>query len=103
MTNVLFTSLRRYQKFKVFRVKSKNDGKYYAVKRTIEPFRNSRDREMKLREVQKHELLPKHPNLVEFKCAWEEKGQLYIQTELCEYRLLFLFFFISFGVLCEPF
>lgn len=71
----------------VFRVKSKNDGKYYAVKRTIEPFRNSRDREMKLREVQKHELLPKHPNLVEFKCAWEEKGQLYIQTELCEYSL----------------
>uniref|UniRef100_A0A0N5AC12 Membrane-associated tyrosine- and threonine-specific cdc2-inhibitory kinase wee-1.3 n=1 Tax=Syphacia muris TaxID=451379 RepID=A0A0N5AC12_9BILA len=71
----------------VFRVKSKNDGKYYAVKRTIEPFRNSRDRELKLREVQKHELLPKHPNLVEFKCAWEEKGQLYIQTELCEYSL----------------
>ncbi|VDD85567.1 unnamed protein product [Enterobius vermicularis] len=71
----------------VFRVKSKNDGAYYAVKRTIEPFRNSRDREMKLREVQKHELLPKHPNLVEFKCAWEERGQLYIQTELCEYSL----------------
>lgn len=71
----------------VFRVKSKKDGKYYAVKRTIEPFRNSRDRELKLREVQKHELLPKHPNLVEFKCAWEENGRLYIQTELCEYSL----------------
>ncbi|VDM28525.1 unnamed protein product [Toxocara canis] len=44
-----------------------------------------RDRDLKLREVQKHELLPKHPNLVEFICAWEEEGRLFIQTELCEY------------------
>uniref|UniRef100_A0A9J2PKL5 Membrane-associated tyrosine- and threonine-specific cdc2-inhibitory kinase n=1 Tax=Ascaris lumbricoides TaxID=6252 RepID=A0A9J2PKL5_ASCLU len=71
----------------VFRVKSKDDNKWYAVKRTIEPFRNSSDRELKLREVQKHELLPKHPNLVEFIRAWEERGRLYIQTELCEYSL----------------
>uniref|UniRef100_A0A914RJ67 non-specific serine/threonine protein kinase n=1 Tax=Parascaris equorum TaxID=6256 RepID=A0A914RJ67_PAREQ len=42
---------------------------------------------LKLREVQKHELLPKHPNLVEFIRAWEERGRLYIQTELCEYSL----------------
>lgn len=67
-------------------MKSKDDNKWYAVKRTIEPFRNSSDRELKLREVQKHELLPKHPNLVEFIRAWEERGRLYIQTELCEYR-----------------
>ncbi|VDK50393.1 unnamed protein product [Anisakis simplex] len=71
----------------VFRVKSKEDNKWYAVKRTIEPFRNASDRELKLREVQKHELLPKHPNLVEFIRAWEEKGRLFIQTELCEYSL----------------
>ncbi|KHN85935.1 Membrane-associated tyrosine- and threonine-specific cdc2-inhibitory kinase wee-1.3, partial [Toxocara canis] len=71
----------------VFRVKSKDDNKWYAVKRTIQPFRSLRDRDLKLREVQKHELLPKHPNLVEFICAWEEEGRLFIQTELCEYSL----------------
>ncbi|MFH4976632.1 hypothetical protein AB6A40_003341 [Gnathostoma spinigerum] len=71
----------------VFRVRSKDDGRWYAVKRTIEPFRNASDREIKLREVQKHELLPKHPNLIEFVKAWEERGRLYIQTELCEYSL----------------
>lgn len=72
--------------WQVFRVKSKDDNKWYAVKRTIQPFRSLRDRDLKLREVQKHELLPKHPNLVEFICAWEEEGRLFIQTELCEYR-----------------
>lgn len=71
----------------VFRVKSKFDGRHYAVKRTIEPFRNCRDKALKLREVQKHELLQHHPNLVDFKCAWEEKGRLYIQTELCDCSL----------------
>ncbi|VDM39949.1 unnamed protein product [Toxocara canis] len=71
----------------VFRVKSKDDNKWYAVKRAKEPFRNSSDRELKVREVQKHELLPKHRNLVEFVRAWEERGRLFIQTELCEYSL----------------
>jgi membrane-associated tyrosine/threonine-specific cdc2-inhibitory kinase len=34
-----------------------------------------------------HERVPKHENLVEFICAWEEKDLLYIQTELCEMSL----------------
>lgn len=85
----------------------KEDGRRYAVKRALDAFRSSADRSLKLREVQKHELLPKHINLVQFYKAWEEKwasvevrprfdtiyfasfsGRLYILTELCEKSLL---------------
>ncbi|KAK6107501.1 Protein kinase domain family protein [Brugia pahangi] len=72
----------------VFKALSKDDKRWYAVKITVEPFRSPADREIKLREVQKHELLPKHPNLVSFVRAWEEYGFLYIQTELCQCSLL---------------
>lgn len=75
----------------VFRVRNKEDGKLYAVKRSVELFRSACDRMQKLAEVQKHEQLPKHPNLVEFVKAWEERGQLYIQTELCEMRYFIRF------------
>uniref|UniRef100_A0A0N5AKU3 non-specific serine/threonine protein kinase n=1 Tax=Syphacia muris TaxID=451379 RepID=A0A0N5AKU3_9BILA len=86
----------------VFRVKSKIDGKHYAVKRTIEPFRNPSDRDLKLREVQKHELIPRHPNLVEFVSAWEENGRLFIQTELCDYSLLACFTLYAFQLSFVP-
>lgn len=59
----------------------------YAVKCSLGAFRSSADRRTKLREVERHELLPSHPNLVNFVKAWEEKGHLYIQTELCECSL----------------
>jgi len=68
---------------KVVCAKSKDDGKCYAIKYTLEPFHTLSNRRQKLEEVKKHELLPSHPNLVKFYCAWEEKGRLYIQTELC--------------------
>uniref|UniRef100_A0A915DDX9 Membrane-associated tyrosine- and threonine-specific cdc2-inhibitory kinase wee-1.3 n=1 Tax=Ditylenchus dipsaci TaxID=166011 RepID=A0A915DDX9_9BILA len=68
-------------------VKSKDDGKMYAVKCSLDRYRNSADRSTKLKEVQRHELLPPHPNLVKFIKAWEEKGRLYIQTELCQRSL----------------
>ena len=68
-------------------MKSKDDGKLYAVKCSLGLYRNSADRRSKLQEVQKHELLPQHPNLIKFIKAWEEKGRLYIQTELCKRSL----------------
>nr|CAD2148267.1 unnamed protein product [Meloidogyne enterolobii] len=67
----------------VVSVRSKDDGKAYAIKCAIEVYRNIADRREKLQEVLKHEMLPPHPNLVHFFKAWEEKGRLYIQTELC--------------------
>lgn len=71
----------------VFKVRSKEDGKLYAVKRSRQRFRGESDRLRKLEEVDKHESLPAHPNCVRFIKAWEEKGQLYIQTELCKTSL----------------
>ncbi|XP_064602098.1 membrane-associated tyrosine- and threonine-specific cdc2-inhibitory kinase-like [Liolophura sinensis] len=66
-----------------YKVRSREDGKYYAVKRSRERFRGESDRKRKLEEVAKHETLPPHPNCVRFFKAWEERQHLYIQTELC--------------------
>lgn len=68
----------------VYKVKCKEDGKLYAVKRSHERFRGECDRRRKLEEVAKHETLPPHPNCVTFYRAWEERQRLYIQTELCK-------------------
>ncbi|XP_039620943.1 membrane-associated tyrosine- and threonine-specific cdc2-inhibitory kinase [Polypterus senegalus] len=68
----------------VYKVRSLEDGQLYAVKCSMERFRGVGDRQQKLQEVLKHERLPPHPNCVTFKKAWEEKGRLYIQTELCQ-------------------
>lgn len=71
----------------VFKVRSRVDRRYYAVKKSREAFKGKSDRDRKLQEVAKHEQLPKHPNLVEFFKAWEEKQRLYIQIELCDSSL----------------
>uniref|UniRef100_A0A2C9KZZ6 non-specific serine/threonine protein kinase n=1 Tax=Biomphalaria glabrata TaxID=6526 RepID=A0A2C9KZZ6_BIOGL len=71
----------------VFKCKSKEDGIYYAVKKSREPFKGPSDRKRKMEEVAKHETLLPHPNCIRFYKAWEERGHLYIQTELCKTRL----------------
>lgn len=71
----------------VFKVKSRDDDRYYAVKVSREKFKGKSDREEKLNEVFKHEQLPRHDNLVTLYRAWEEKKRLYIQTELCSTSL----------------
>ncbi|XP_078509005.1 membrane-associated tyrosine- and threonine-specific cdc2-inhibitory kinase [Lissotriton helveticus] len=71
----------------VYKVKSREDGNLYAVKRSLQQFRGELDRQRKLEEVQKHERVGKHPNCVQFVRAWEEKRHLYIQTELCKTNL----------------
>ncbi|KAH7700774.1 Myt1-like protein [Aphelenchoides avenae] len=64
-------------------VKSRDDGCHYAVKRLREPYRSSGDRRQKMKEVEKHETLPPHSNILGFHMAWEEDNVLFIQTELC--------------------
>nr|BAB69973.1 Myt1 [Patiria pectinifera] len=71
----------------VYKVKCKEDDKFYAVKRSRERFKGEADRKRKLEEVHQHETLSRHPNCVEFLKAWAEKGHLYIQTELCQMSL----------------
>lgn len=67
-------------------VRCKSDRMLYAVKRNLHKFKGKSDRDRKLQEVAKHEQLPKHANLVEFRKSWEEKQRLYIQLELCDCR-----------------
>lgn len=71
----------------VYKVRSKEDGCLYAVKKSRDKFRGDADRKYKLEEVNKHELLKCHRNCVQFVKAWEERQHLYIQTELCEMSL----------------
>ncbi|XP_023081542.1 membrane-associated tyrosine- and threonine-specific cdc2-inhibitory kinase [Piliocolobus tephrosceles] len=67
----------------VFKVRSKEDGRLYAVKRSMSPFRGPKDRARKLAEVGSHEKVGQHPCCVRLEQAWEEGGILYLQTELC--------------------
>ncbi|VFV19480.1 membrane-associated tyrosine-and [Lynx pardinus] len=67
----------------VFKVRSKEDGRLYAVKRSMSPFRGPKDRARKLAEVGGHEKVGQHPCCVRLEQAWEEGGILYLQTELC--------------------
>eukprot|EP00058_Branchiostoma_floridae_P020304 XP_002605794.1 hypothetical protein BRAFLDRAFT_121900 [Branchiostoma floridae] len=71
----------------VFKVRSKEDGKLYAVKRSRERFRGEYDRKRKIGEAYRLEKLRRHPNCVQFYKAWEERQHLYIQTELCQCSL----------------
>lgn len=66
-----------------FQVRSKEDGRLYAVKRSLSPFRGPKDRTRKLAEVGGHEKVGQHPHCVRLEQAWEEGGVLYLQTELC--------------------
>ncbi|XP_060589095.1 membrane-associated tyrosine- and threonine-specific cdc2-inhibitory kinase-like [Ruditapes philippinarum] len=70
----------------VFKVKSKEDGKLYAIKKSRERFRGQSDRR-KLEEVAKQEKLPHHPNCVKIHKAWEERQHLYLLVELCKTSL----------------
>ncbi|KAM6156026.1 membrane-associated tyrosine- and threonine-specific cdc2-inhibitory kinase isoform 1-T1 [Rhynchocyon petersi] len=67
----------------VFKVRSKDDGRLYAIKRSMSPFRGPKDRARKLAEVGGHEKVGQHPRCVRLERAWEEDGLLYLQTELC--------------------
>ncbi|CAB9520720.1 associated tyrosine- and threonine-specific cdc2-inhibitory kinase [Seminavis robusta] len=81
----------------VYKVRSKFDGKLYAVKRNRRHFRGKRDRELALAEVRSMQRLQQHANspqeqekiikslhyLLFFYRAWQEDGHFFCQTELC--------------------
>jgi len=71
----------------VYRVRSKDDQRQYAVKIARERYRGPSDRARKLEEARKHQFLPPHSNLVRFYNSWEERGRLYQQFELCSQSL----------------
>jgi len=68
---------------KVYEVERKSDRNRFAIKKSIQPYTSKTDRDRKFEEVRAFELLPRHPNILRFIQAWEEKQHLFIQTELC--------------------
>jgi len=71
----------------VFEAEKKADGKRVAIKKSHQMYLSLYQRKQMLTEVQAHEAIPSHVNLLRFEQAWEEKGRLYIQTELCQASL----------------
>lgn len=71
----------------VVEVERVTDRKRFAIKKSRQPFQSKTDRERKFAEVKAFELIPLHPNILHFEQAWEEKGHLFIQTELCQISL----------------
>nr|XP_057918472.1 membrane-associated tyrosine- and threonine-specific cdc2-inhibitory kinase isoform X2 [Doryrhamphus excisus] len=72
----------------VYKVQSIQDGRQYAVKRFVHRYRGSSDRNRKVKEATDHERVCPHPHILNMVAAWEERGRLYIQTELCRTSLL---------------
>ncbi|XP_061160389.1 membrane-associated tyrosine- and threonine-specific cdc2-inhibitory kinase [Syngnathus typhle] len=72
----------------VYKVQNNQDGRLYAVKRSLSRYRGNNDRNHKVREARNHERVCPHPHILNLVAAWEECGRLYIQTELCHTSLL---------------
>ncbi|XP_053695100.1 membrane-associated tyrosine- and threonine-specific cdc2-inhibitory kinase [Sabethes cyaneus] len=71
----------------VFKVKSKQDGCFYAIKKSKEFFRGENYRQERLEEVRRYEQFSEHENCVRLCQAWEQDDRLYMQMELCKGNL----------------
>lgn len=81
------TPLGRGRFADVYKVKSKTDERFYAIKRRRMAFWCCKDRDIALVEVQVMSELqkdhPLSPYLLRFFKAWQQDGHLHILTELC--------------------
>ena len=74
-----------------FEVQDRLSGQLYAVKKTKVPFGGPKDRLRRLEEVDILRLLssstnrPASSHVIQMTDAWEQSGNLYIQTELCSF------------------
>lgn len=71
----------------VFKVRSKDDGCFYAVKKAKCPYKSEKHREERLEEVLRHEQLSMSEHCVTLYYAWEQDAYLYMQMELCSSNL----------------
>ncbi|XP_052888895.1 membrane-associated tyrosine- and threonine-specific cdc2-inhibitory kinase wee-1.3 [Anopheles moucheti] len=71
----------------VFKVRSRVDGRLYAVKKSKAYFRSTQCRELCLEEVRRYEQFSDHENCVKLYLAWEQEDRLYMQMELCRENL----------------
>jgi membrane-associated tyrosine- and threonine-specific cdc2-inhibitory kinase len=68
----------------VFKVKSHEDGKMYAVKKTKQMYRSENHRRESLEEVRRYEEFSNNQHCIRLYKAWEQDDLLYIQIELCK-------------------
>ncbi len=62
--------------------------RWYAVKKSKREFKSARDRELALQEVRNVMVIKKHRHCVQYAQAWEQRGHLFIQMELCDRSLM---------------
>lgn len=67
----------------VFRARSRDDGRTYAIKMTSRKYSSAADRKRKREEVRTAQALGGCAKCVSYYDAWEERGQLFIQMEYC--------------------
>lgn len=68
----------------VFKVRSKEDGRLYAIKRSIQLYRGESYRQERLEEVRRYEQFSEHDHCITLYRAWEQSDLLYMQLELCK-------------------
>lgn len=67
----------------VFKVKSKEDGKFYAVKKTRFHYKSESYRRERMQEVRRYEEFSSNENCLTLYKAWEQDDVLFMQIELC--------------------
>lgn len=71
----------------VFKVRSKEDGQLYAIKKSLQLYRGETSRQMRIEEVRRYEQFSEHDNCITLHKAWEQNDLLYMQLELCKCNL----------------
>lgn len=71
----------------VFKVRCKEDGLLYAVKKSKKLFRSESYRQERLEEVKRYEQFSEHEHCIKLYKAWEQDDRLYMQMELCRENL----------------
>jgi membrane-associated tyrosine- and threonine-specific cdc2-inhibitory kinase len=67
----------------VFKVRCRDDGKFYAIKKTKQIFRSEAHRRERIEEVRRYEQFSNNEHCVTLYKAWEQDDLLYMQIELC--------------------
>lgn len=71
----------------VFKVRSKEDGRLYAIKKSKQLYRGESARQECINEVRHHEKFSEHEHCITLHKAWEQNELLYMQLELCQSNL----------------
>lgn len=71
----------------VFKVRSRDDGQLYAIKKSQHLLRSKQYRLERLEEVRRYEEFSQHEHCVRLYRAWQQNDCLYMQMELCRCSL----------------